>query len=60
MGIAEGTATTDVRIPKDQALYLQYYGVMGKGGYTTWRLTLLPLGVVLPTYNELVDHKLTF
>ena len=57
MGIADGTVASGVKITEDQALYLQYYGKMGKTGYTNLRLAMLPHGVVFPTYNEISVYK---
>ena len=56
-GITDGTVTSNVRMPEDQALYLQCYSGLGKTGYVNLRLALLPYGVVLPPYNVLVDYK---
>ena len=56
--IATGVAATDVYIPSDQALYVQEYGGLGKVGYTTLRLTLLPYGVVFPPYDVISNHKM--
>jgi hypothetical protein len=56
--IATGAAAaTQVRIPDDLVLYLQAYGRLGKVGYTTLRLALLPYGVVFPTYDETARHR---
>ena len=44
-------------MPEDQALYVRYYGKMGKVGYNNMRLAMLPYGVDLPTYNQTSDHK---
>ena len=55
--IASGVAASDVRIPLDQALYIQCYARLGKAGYTALRLSLLPYGVVFPPYNEIADYK---
>ena len=55
--LAEGTVTSMTKMPVDQALYLRYYGKMGKVGYTNMRLAMLPFGVELPTYNETTDYK---
>ena len=55
--LAQGTAVELAKIPEDQALYLFYYGQMGKVGYTNLRLSMLPHGVIFPTYNELSDYK---
>ena len=41
----------------DQALFIQSYGKLGKVGYTTLRLSLLPYGVVFPTYDATSVHK---
>ena len=55
--IASGVAASDVRIPVDQALYIQCYARLGKAGYTDLRLSLLPYGVIFPPYNEIADYK---
>ena len=55
--LADGTLTSLTRMPLDQALYLRYYGKMGKVGYTNVRLALLNFGVELPTYNQTSDYK---
>ena len=55
--ISDGVATNTIRIPTDQALYLQTYGKMGKTGYTTLRLAVLPYGLVFPPYDETSKYK---
>ena len=55
--ISDGVAASIIRMPTDQALYLQTYGKMGKTGYTTLRLALLPYGLVLPPYDETSKYK---
>ena len=55
--MADGVATSMVKMSVDQSLYLRYYGKMGKVGYTNLRLSLLSYGVMLPTYNETTEHK---
>lgn len=55
--IADGVAESFVRIPLDQALYLQTYARLPKVVYTALRLSLLPYNVVLPTYDETTHHK---
>ena len=55
--IAEGVSVSQVKVPLDQALFLQSYTNMGKVGYTTFRLSLLPYGLVLPPYDETARHK---
>ena len=55
--IASGAATTDLHVAPDQALYIMEYGKMGKVGYTTLRLSMLPFGVFFPQYDEVSKHK---
>ena len=55
--VAAGTVTSMTKVPVDQALFLRYYGKMGKMGYVSMRLAMLPYGVRLPTYNETTVHK---
>ena len=55
--ISDGVATSTIRLPVDQALYLQTYGKMGKTGYTTLRLAVLPYGLVFPPYDETSKYK---
>ena len=55
--LASGIATSQVEVPCDEALYMQEYGKLSKVGYTTLRLSLLPYGVVLPTYDMVAKHK---
>ena len=56
--IASGIAASQVDVPCDEALYLQEYGKLSKVGYTTLRLSLIPYGVVLPTYDTVTKHKM--
>ena len=56
-GLADRTVNSNVRIPEDQALYIQYYSMLGRTGYTNLRLALLPYGIVFPPYNELKEYK---
>ena len=55
--IASGAATTDLHVAPDQALYIMEYGKMGKVGYTTLRVSMLPFGVIFPPYDEVARHK---
>ena len=56
--IASGAAANQTVVPVDEVLYLQSYGKLSKVGYTTLRHSLLPYGVILPTYDTLAQHKL--
>ena len=56
-GLAAGTVSALTRIPIDQALYLRYYGKMGKEGYQAVRLAMLPYGVALPPYSDTTSYK---
>ena len=47
-----------MEVPSDEALYLLEYGKLGKVGYTTLRLSLLPYGLILPTYDTVAKHKM--
>ena len=55
--IATGASADQLKIPLDQALFILSYGKLGKVGYTTMRLSFLPYGVILPTYDEITKHK---
>lgn len=55
--ITSGAASTALKVPHDQALYLMEYGKLGKVGYTTLRLALLPYGVIFPPYTEVSKYK---
>ena len=55
--IASGVAASQTMIPEDQALYFQKYCHLGKVGYTALRLSLLPYGTVLPTYDAAAKYK---
>ena len=55
--IANGVATVDLPIPPAQALYIMEYGKMGKVGYTTLRLSMLPYGVVFPPYDQVSKYR---
>ena len=55
--IASGVVTTDLHVPPDQALYIMEYGKMGKVGYTTLRLSMLPYGVIFPPYDTVSKYR---
>ena len=55
--ISDGVASSKIKIPVDQALFLQTYGKLGKTGYNTLRLSILPYGLVFPTYDMTSHHK---
>ena len=55
--IASGVAASDQNVPNDQALYIMEYGKLGKVGYTTLRLSLLPYGVIFPPYDVVSTYK---
>ena len=55
--IADDKFSISAKFSMDEALYLQAYLNLSKVSYTTLRLTLLPHGLILPTYDLTALHR---